>query len=99
MNRHRTSHFARGVAIVPFAGITGPLIGLGKHLDWSTGCKERGTGSEQSAIEKIAAGDFFVHAEELIEAGARTRHEFSFASDCTPSLLIWESWNYPEQFR
>jgi hypothetical protein len=66
---------SRGVAIVPFAGITGPAIGLGKHLDWSAGRQKRCTGSEQSPIEKVAAGYFFVDAEELIEVGAKSRHE------------------------
>jgi hypothetical protein len=67
---------SRRVAIVPFAGITGPAIGLGKHLDRSAGRQKRGTRSEQRPIEKVAAGYFFVHAEELIEVGAKSRHEF-----------------------
>jgi hypothetical protein len=67
---------SRGVAIIPFAGITGPAIGLGKHLDRSAGRQKRCTRSEQSPIEKVAAGYVFVHAEELIEAGAKSRHAF-----------------------
>jgi hypothetical protein len=34
---------ARRMAIVSFAGITGPALGLGEHLDWSVGRQKRCT--------------------------------------------------------